>query len=82
MSTYQKRSHFVDSEEGQDVRRKLQLMMRDKGYNTESSYNSNGLQYPGNLISFVDKHMNYLSVHPKLDAWMYIANLRLMTRVR
>ena len=82
MSTYQKRSHYVDSEEGRDVRQKLQLMMRDKGYNTASSYNSNSLQYPGNRISFVDKHMNYLSVHPKLDAWMYVANLRLMTRVR
>ncbi len=82
MSTYTKRQHFIDTEEGRTIRRKLQFMTTDNSYNTESSYSTNNSQYPDNLIPFVDKHMNYLSAHPKLDAWMYLANLQLMTRVR
>jgi hypothetical protein len=82
MSVYQKKYRFIDSEEGQDIRQKLQFMTVDKKYNTESSYSANSSLYPNNLIPFVEKHMQYLSVHPKLDAWMYLANLRLMTRVR
>jgi len=77
-----KRSDFWDSDEGRTVKLKLQLMASDKTYNTESSYNANGMQYPGNIISFVDKHMNYLNVHPKVDASMYLSNLQLMTRKR
>jgi hypothetical protein len=82
MATFKTRSGFLDSQEGLAIRQKLQFMMSDKTYNTQSSYSANSLQYPDNTISFVDKHMNYLNVHPKLDARMYIANLRLMTRVR
>ena len=82
MATFKTRSGFLDSQEGLAIRQTLQFMMSDKTYNTQSSYSANSLQYPDNTISFVDKHMNYLNVHPKLDARMYIANLRLMTRVR
>ena len=82
MSAYQTRSHFVDSEEGKTIKQKLQFMTSDEGYNTQSSYSANSLRYPNNLIPFVDKHMNYLSVHPKLDARLYLANLQLMTRVK
>ena len=82
MATFKTRSGFLDSQEGLAIRQKLQFMMSDKTYNTQSSYSANSLQYPDNTISFVDKHMNYLNVHPKLDARRYIANLRLMTRVR
>jgi hypothetical protein len=82
MATYTKRIHFIDTEEGQTIRQKLHFMTVDKKYNTDSTYSANSSQYPDNLIPFVDKHMNYLSVHPKLDVWMYLANLQLMTRVR
>jgi hypothetical protein len=82
MATFKTRSGFLDSEEGLDIRQKLQFMMVDSQYNTSSSYSANSMLHPDNLISFVDKHMNYLNVHPNLDAWMYIANLRLMTRIR
>jgi hypothetical protein len=82
MATFKTRSGFLDSKEGLAIRQKLQFMMGDKTYNTQSSYSANSMQHPNNLITFVDKHMNYLNVHPKLDAHMYLANLQLMTRVR
>ena len=82
MATFKTRSGFLESEEGVAIRQKLRYMMGDKSYNTSSSYSANSSQHPDNQISFVEKHMNYLNVHPNLDADMYIANLRLMTRIR
>ena len=82
MATLKKRSGFLESEEGVEIRQKLHHMTVDSTYNTESSYSSNGMQYPDHLMPFVDKHMNYLNTHPKLDPVMYIANLRLMIRRR
>ena len=57
-------------------------MARDNVYNTGSSYSANSIQYPDNLIPFVDKHVNYLNAHPGLDPSQYIANLRLITRIK
>ena len=82
MATPRKRDNFSGSEQGKSIREILEHMAGDVGYNTESSYNANSVQYPDNIVSFVDKHMNYLDVHPKMDATTYIANLRMMTRVR
>jgi hypothetical protein len=77
-----KRRDFLASAEGQEIKRRLQYMAADSAYNTESSYSTNSSEYPDNLIPFVDKHMNYLNAHPKLDADQYLANIQLMTRVR
>jgi hypothetical protein len=82
VATFKKRSDFFDSEEGVDIREQLRLMTTDNKYNTTSTFSTNNELYPDNLIPFVDKHMNYLNVHPKLDATQYLANIRLMTRVR
>ena len=75
------RSGFFESEEAKDIRQKLQAMTSSSLYNTASTYTTNGLQYPDNLIPFIDKHMNYLYSHPMLDTEMYLTNLRLMTRI-
>ena len=75
------KSSFFDSEESKAIKQRLQLMADSVTYNTQSSYTANGLRYPDNLLPFVDKHMNYLSAHPQLDAGMYLRNLRLMTRI-
>ena len=80
MKTLKTRSGFFDTEEAKDIRQKLQNMMSSSLYNTASSFTTNNIQYPDNLIPFSDKHMNYLNAHPMLDAGMYLANLRLMTR--
>jgi hypothetical protein len=82
MQTLKIRKNFLDSEEAKDIAQVLNHMMSSSLYNTEPSYIANGFQYPDNLMPFVDKHLTYLNSHPKLDAKMYMANLRLITRVR
>ena len=82
MQTLKSRSGFFESVEAEGIRQQLEHMMTSGQYNTTSSYTANGIQYPDNLMPFVDKHMNYLNSHPKLDAGMYLTNLRLMTRTR
>lgn len=77
-----KRSDFLTSEEGREIKQKFQQMAASNSYNTTSSYNANSTLYPGNQISFVDKHMNYLINHPKVEPQKYLANIQLMSRVR
>jgi len=76
------RPKFFDTELGIRIEKALHEMTRDKSFNTASTYSADSETYPDNLISFVDKHMTYLVAHPSLDAQMYVANLRLMTRKR
>lgn len=73
---------FMDSEEGKNIRRALQQMTDESAYNTTPSYSSDSDRYPDNLIPFTDKHMNYLNSHPKLDPTQYLANIKLMSRIR
>lgn len=82
MAAFKTRRDFLDTEEGRDIKLALIDMTLNKRYNTTSSYSANSAEYPDNLIPFVDKHINYLNAHPKLDASMYLANLQLITRVR
>ncbi len=82
MATVKKRVSFFESEEGVMVKGALDQMAVDKTYNTSPSYSANIIQNPDNLISFTDKHMNYLNSHPKIDPQQYISNLRLMTKVK
>lgn len=82
MPTLKKRVSFFESEEGIEVKKALLLMASDKAYNTEACYSANTVQHPDNLMSFVDKHLQYLNAHPALDPYKYLANLRLITRKR
>lgn len=82
MPTIKKRTYFFDTQEGKDFKTELQHMVADRFYSTVTTYSPNTIRYPNNLISFVDKHMNYISANPQLDSTMYLANLRLMTRIR
>ena len=82
MSTLKRRVNFFDSTEGIEIKKELQHMAGNGVYNTQSSYSANSSQYPDNLIPFVDKHVNYLNAHPGLDPFQYIANLRLITRIK
>jgi hypothetical protein len=82
MALLKTRTTFFDSQEGQLIKEKLQQMAGSSSYNTTASYTTNSLLYPDNLIPFVDKHMNYLISHPALEAKKYLANIRLMTKVR
>lgn len=33
-------------------------------------------------LTFVDKHMKYMSLYPNLNCLQYVQNLKLMTRVK
>jgi hypothetical protein len=81
MQKSQKIAYLYNSEAEGDVREELQQMVLNGSYNTAPSYTPSSDKYPDGLMPFVDRHMKYLSTHPKLDASMYVANLRLMTRV-
>jgi len=82
MSMIKQRRGFVGSEEEIAIRRILQSMTKDSTYNTAPTYHPDSIRYANNLIPFVDKHINYLNAHPRLDAGMYLSNLKLMTRLR
>ncbi len=82
MAVQRKKNDFFESEEGAVIVRTLELMAKDATYNTTSSYSANSVLYPDNLIPFVDKHLNYLRTHPTTNPHYYVANLRLMTRIK
>jgi len=79
---FKKRVYNNATQEEQKIRDALQLMVQDSSYNTEPTYTATSIVYPDGLVSFVEKHMRYLNMHPKLDAHMYLANVRLKTRIR
>ena len=82
MANPQAVTRFTDSEVGMFILQSLQSMEQDNRYNTTSSYSANITAHPDNLIPFAQKHMQYLSAHPKLDPTQYLSNLRLMTRIK
>jgi hypothetical protein len=82
MAVVKRRSAFFETPEGKEIKLELQQIASSNSYNTVSSYSANSLLYPDNLIPFVDKHINYLIDHPSLEADKYLANIRLMTKVR
>lgn len=60
----------------------LKSMEDDPGYNTQSSYHSDGDRYPNNLISFAEMHLEHLRKFTNIDPMQYISNLKLMTRIQ
>lgn len=82
MATTKNKINLFESEEGLQIQQDLLSMVSDTAYSTNASYSANSASYPDSLIPFVDKHMNYLKTHPSVDPQHYLANLRLMTRIR
>lgn len=60
----------------------LHDMEKNPIYNTESRYVGDGEKYPDHLISFSQRHMDYLKKFPNIDPMKYLSNLRMMTRAR
>lgn len=71
-----KTKDFLASQEAADIRKELSRMMNDPNYNTPSTYS---VAAKGDIL-FVDKHMNYLSLHLSVDPAQYLSNLRLKTK--
>ena len=82
MPTIKRKPNFFDTEQGLELEEALRNMTVDVAFNTESSYSADSVRYPDNVISFVQKHKSYLIAHPAVDPSAYVANLRLMTRLR
>ena len=82
MATITKKSDFLESAEGLELKEILEHMVEDNTYCTDPSYSANSDLYPDHSIPFVDKHMHYMRTHPATDRQYYIANLRLITRIR
>lgn len=68
---------FLASAEAEVVRQDLIEMTKSPLYNTKSSYTTTSVED----MTFVDKHMRYLSKYVNIDPQQYVANLRLMTRI-
>ena len=58
----------------------LKLMEGDPGLVTVSAYRANSELWPGNRISFIQAHLNYIKAHPAVNPRHYLSNLRLMLR--
>ena len=77
--TTQKAKDFLLSPEGLEARANLMAMESDENYKTISSYSPSS---ENGVLTFIDKHMNYLSLHSGVNAAQYVSNLQLITRVR
>lgn len=53
-------------------------MTQSTDYNTRTSYSTSD----ENGITFVDKHMKYMSLYPTLDCAQYVSNLKMKTKIR
>ena len=73
-----RQKEFFNSGPAQAAKLELKLMAGNPKYNTKETFSSRDTRG----LSFVDKHMKYLSEHPKLDPRHYISNLKLMTKAR
>jgi hypothetical protein len=82
MPTVKKRVDFKLTEEGIQTEQELKSMDANLAFNTVASYSANSILHPDHEISFVDKHMKYITEHPSVNVTEYLSNLRLMTRIR
>lgn len=82
MHMTKKHELFMNSDEGKEFVEALTKMAKDEIYHTGSTYSSNATLHPDNIISFVDKHIEYVLTHPGVNPIHYVSNLRLMTRKR
>lgn len=70
---------FFKSEAAIAAETELKLMANDSRYNTQGTFSA---RYSGHVMPFVERHMKYLSEHPKLDTEHYLSNLKLMTKIK
>lgn len=82
MAVNKRGADFFQTEEGIEFQKALKEMAKDVTFSTGPTFSANSELYPDKLIPFVNKHMEYLRNHPSVDPQHYLANLRLMTRVR
>lgn len=82
MTLLQRRTNFLQTEEGQAFEHALRDMVADMAFLTPSSFSANTTEHPDNMMSFIDKHIEYIVSHQHVNPEHYLSNLRLMTRKR
>lgn len=75
----QRAQSFLKSEEGVAAYEALVAMVSDANYNTDSTFSPSETD---GILTFVDKHMDYLCSHPNVKSEHYLSNLRLIARIR
>lgn len=53
-------------------------MAQSVEYNTRTMYSTSDKDG----LTFVDKHMKYMSLYPNLNHHQYVVNLKLMTKIK
>ena len=69
---------YLRSDAAKNVRKELEAMFENPNYRTESSYSPSS----EGRITFVNKHVRYLSMHQKINPDQYLSNLKLMTKIK
>jgi hypothetical protein len=82
VTSAKKKIDLFNSEEGTAIREALDSMAADSSYRTEVSYTANAVTHPDHQMPFVEGHLTYLSKHADVNPTYYLANLRLMLRIR
>jgi hypothetical protein len=67
---------FSESAQGVLLRAELLKMAKSDEYNTVSTYSVTDT----NGLSFVEKHMKYMSQYPTMNHLQYVSNLKVMTK--
>lgn len=76
MAVSNKTVEFLKSAQATEIKKELTRMMGDPQYNTRARYSP---QANGDM-TFVDKHITYLSRHLEINPDQYLSNLRLITK--
>lgn len=60
----------------------LEEMQADPGFITISAYSPSAIDFPDNILPFVQVHLAYLRKHQQVDPAGYLSNLKIMVRRR
>ncbi len=65
----------------EEIQEELTQMESDSSINTKPAYDKYD-HSPEKLLTFRDRHSDYLKKHPKVNPQHYLSNLRAVLRVR
>jgi hypothetical protein len=72
------KTDYFDTPEGVEILEALQRMLDSTEYITGKSYTP----HSDELLTFIEKHKDFIRKHPNTDATQYVSNLKIMCRRR
>jgi hypothetical protein len=72
------RTDYFETPEGLKILESLESMSSSDEYVTQDSYTPQSEQ----LITFTEKHQQYIRKHPNINAQHYVSNLKIICRRR